>query len=108
MLQAVHHVKGRLRIHHRGIKRDHRYAARFCDVVRCLPGVYAATARPRTGSVVIEYDWRLTDCAALLRLLGAMPPARPRMGEKLVERLGQVLVERLLERSASALIGALI
>lgn len=108
MIQAVHHVRGRLRILHRGIKRDRRYAARFCDVARCLPGVYGATARVHTGSVVIEYDWRITDHEELLRLLGAAPLAPARRAQKLVEKLGQALVERLIERSASALIGALI
>jgi hypothetical protein len=108
MIQAVHHVRGRLRLHHREIKGDRHYAARYCDVVRCLPGVYAATARARTGSVVIEYDWRVTSHEELLQLLGAAPLGPVRRAEKIVEKVGQVLMERLLERSASALIGALI
>jgi hypothetical protein len=107
MIQAVHHVRGRLRIRHLGIKRDRREAERFCDLVRCFPGVYAASARPITGSVVVEYDWRLTGHEQLIQLLGAAPLARPRQGEKLAEKLGQILVERLIEHSASALIGAL-
>jgi hypothetical protein len=108
MIQAVHHVRGRLRIRNLAIKGSRRDAARFCDVVHCLPGVYAATARWRTGSVVIEYDWRITDHEELLQLLGARPLARARLGEKLVEKLGQALVQQLIERSATALVGALI
>jgi hypothetical protein len=108
MIQAVHHVRGRLRIRHLGIKRDRREADRFCDLVRCLPGVYAASARPTTGSVIVEYDWRVTDHEQLVQLLGAAPLARERHGEKVAEKLGQILVEHLIERSASALIGALI
>jgi hypothetical protein len=108
MIQAMHHVRGRLRIRNLAIKGSRRDAARYCDVVRCLPGVYAAQAKPRTGSVVIEYDPEITRYEEILKLLGARPLARARTADKLVEKLGQVLVERLIERSASALITALI
>jgi hypothetical protein len=108
MIQAVHHTRGRLRLRHLGIKGDRRAAARFEDVVRCLPGVYAAAARANTGSVVVEYDCQITDHEELVQLLDAVPLVRTPARDKLVEKLGQVLVESLLQRSASALIGALI
>ena len=108
MVHAVHHVRGRLRVRNVDIKGSARDAARYSDVVRCLPGVYAATASALTGSVVIEYDARITSHETILQLLGASSAPRARRGEKLVEKFGQVLVERLIERSASVLIAALI
>jgi hypothetical protein len=108
MIYAVHHVAGRLRIRNLDIKGSKRDTARYCDVVRCLPGVYAVKGRAVTGSVIIEYDPHTTRPDALLGLLGAS--AAPRLGlvEKVAERVGQVLVERLIERSAGVLIAALI
>ena len=108
MVHAVHHVRGRLRVRNVDIKGSACDAARYSDVVRCLPGVYAATASALTGSVVIEYDAHITSHETILQLLGASPARQVKRGEKLVERFGQVLVERLIERSASVLIAALI
>ena len=108
MIFAIHHVPGRLRIRNLRIKGKAGHAARYCDVVRCLPGVYAARASAVTGSVVIEYDPSITDQAALLRLLEAEQRDASARGEKLVEKLGEVVLQRLLERSATALIAALI
>lgn len=108
MVHAVHHVAGRLRIRNLAIKGSAGDAARYCDVVRCLPGVRAAKASIVTGSVVIEYDVQRTDHATLLQLLEAAPAPTVRVAEKATQRLGQLLLERLIARSASALIAALI
>ena len=107
MVHAVHHVAGRLRIRNPAIKRSTSAAARYCDVVRCLPGVRGAKANAVTGSVLIEYDSRITAHQELLNLLGAKP-RRHAVGEKIGEKIGQVLVERMIEHSARALIAALI
>jgi hypothetical protein len=104
MVHAVHHVRGRLRIRNLAIKGSRHAAVRYRDVVRCLPGVYAATARARTGSIVIEYDPSITDQAQLCQLLGVRPAGGAKPVEKLVEKLGQVLIERLIERAFVALI----
>src|SRR5919197_5946002 len=104
MVFAIHHVPGRLRIRNLRIKGNAGHAARYCDVVRCLPGVFAARASAVTGSVVIEYDVDITDRAQLLRLLEAKRTGALARRAKLVEKLGEVLVQRLLERSATALI----
>jgi hypothetical protein len=107
MVHAVHHVAGRLRVRNPAIKRNAAAAARYCDVVRCLPGVWGATANAVTGSVVIRYDHRFTTHRELLGLLGAKP-LRHRPGDRLAEKIGQALVERMIEHSARALIAALI
>ena len=108
MIYAVHHVAGRLRIRNPNIKGSARDTARYCDVVRCLPGVHAVKGRAVTGSVIIEYDPFVTRPEQLLVLLGAKGLAGKGITEKVAERVGQALVERLIERSASVLIAALI
>jgi len=105
MVYAVHDVVGRLRIRNPEIKGCARLTARYCDVVRCLPGVYAVKGRALTGSVVIEYDKHLTDAQMLLRLLEARDAVRKGTAEKIAEKIGQALMERLIER---ALLAALI
>jgi hypothetical protein len=108
MVYAVHHVAGRLRIRNPGIKGSARDTARYCDVVRCLPGVYAVKGRAITGSVIIEYDPCVVRPQVLLGLLGAQAPVNKGVAEKVAEKVGQALMERLIERSASVLIAALI
>jgi hypothetical protein len=107
MVHAVHHVSGRLRIRNPAIKRSASAAARYCDVVRCLPGVRGAKASAVTGSVLIVYDTRITGHQELLTLLGAKP-MRAVLANKVAEKIGQALVERMIEHSARALIAALI
>ena len=108
MVHAVHHVAGRLRIRNPAIKRSASAAARYCDVVRCLPGVFGAKASAVTGSVVIKYEPSVTDHHELLRLLGAKAMRQQARGQKIAEKIGQALVERMIEHSARALIAALI
>ena len=88
MVYTVHHVRGRLRIRNLGIKRSERDAARYCDVVRCLPGVHAASASALTGSVVIEYDPGITDHLEICQLLGAHAARGAKRGTQLVEKFG--------------------
>src|SRR5918999_6383705 len=104
MIYAVHHVAGRLRIRNLGIKGSARDTTRYCDVVRCLPGVYGVKGRAVTGSVIIEYDPSVTRPQALLTLLGAKGRLTKGLAEKVAEKVGQALMQRLIERSASALI----
>jgi hypothetical protein len=108
MVYAVHQVPGRLRIRNPAIKANERAAASYSDVVRCLPGVHAARASRVTGSVVIEYDPRVTSADELLQLLEARCLPKSRQRDRVAERLGRVVIERLLEHSAGALIAALI
>jgi hypothetical protein len=105
MVYTVHHVPGRLRIRNLEIKGCARSTARYCDVVRCLPGVYAVKGRAVTGSVLMEYDPHLTDRDTLLGLLQAKGAGRKWAGEKIAEKIGHALMQCLIER---ALLGALI
>lgn len=118
----MHHVPGRLRVKVPAIKGDARQAQELCARLRARPGVIDAEANPVTGSVLVRYDvGRIGGDAVLARLReeGAAcggPLPRPqshhgasaewsqRLGEKAVDKL----IETLVERSAIALVAALL
>jgi hypothetical protein len=108
MVYAVHHVGGRIRIRNIAIKGCKRAAASYADVVRCLPGVSTVRASALTGSVVIEYDRNEVHGQTLMGLLGARPVSGPSVVDRVAEKIGKMVVQRLLEHSARALIAALI
>lgn len=127
MSHYVHHVPGRLRVKAPALKRNPARAAGVCAAVTAVPGVSSAEANPVTGSLLIAYDplrvdpRRVLDRLAEDGLIGrdvAIPePAQlnidvGRLAADATGNLGNalvgVLVEKLVERSAVALVAAVL
>lgn len=126
MSHYVHHVPGRLRVKTGQLKRSESEAARIRGLLDSTPGVSSCEVNTVTGSIVIGYDVRVTGADRLVALLkdrghlaatavagpgrAARPPAVSVGGT--LELAGKTLlgfaVEKAVERSAAALIGALL
>jgi hypothetical protein len=125
----VHHVPGRLRIRLHQLKANVLAAQAACEALRPLPGVTHVDSNPATGSVTIRYNrcesalhevWRVLHHEGLVASpvpdLGVPIETEPARGVTTGSRLISsateaaigFLVEKLIERSAIALIGALI
>jgi hypothetical protein len=128
MAEYLHHVPGRLRLRIRRLRGDRRATRLACDAAAEIPGVREASANAATGSLIIEYDRkRLTPTALWDALCAACLASGPSplyddggvtrrevaapddsaalpLGDALAKRL----LEMLLERSAVALLGALV
>lgn len=124
MTHHFHHVPGRLRVKSFLLRGNETEAQRVCEHLRQLRGVTAVEVRTITGSVIVRYDAFAATGEALLqelKTLGiaghhALQPhgqvAARRSGsvaaERVAEQVANRVVETLIERSAVALIGALI
>lgn len=119
----VHHLPGRLRLRTAAVKRNPAAAALAREHLSSVAGVHAAETSAVTGSITIRYDPEVLsrdDVIGLLRRLGyAGQDLRLDMAagaeqvingyaDGLAERLASMVVKKVLERSAVALIGALI
>lgn len=78
-LHVAHDSPGRLRVRV-GDLRANPAAVALADALAAVDGVLQVSVRPRTGSVLYDYDPRRTDAARLLaalrRQLTAHPPGR--------------------------------
>ncbi len=98
-------------------------AERACTMLSRAEGVVSVDANTLTGSLTIRYDPRRTSHSALLDRLSEQGYVRDdidvdvgdpivalssRFAEKAVKTAATVVVEKVLERSAVKLIGALI
>ncbi len=121
MVQFIHHVPGRLRVKTAAIKRRGLLAEQAIAHLGALEGVTAAAANPVTGSIVVNYDATRTNASKVLDSLkqggyvhddAAGAPTRHVRAAGIAERVGDTimhkLIETVVERSAVALIGALI
>ena len=133
MTQYVHHVPGRLRVRSAILKRNPYAAAMVASDLGSHKGVRSAEASPRTGSITVVYDPDIAQLAtikAYLRDAGhlrdtghlsgqgaAVMPARTltlsgeairASGEVVAKTVFGVVVEKLIERSAVALVAALV
>jgi hypothetical protein len=122
MLYAVHHVSGRLRIKNLRIKDSPREAEAFCSELRSIRGVCSAVANVVTCSVVIRYDPAIASPNEIFNAMkGAIKPpvlewnaiesggaGLSRIANRIVHLVVQLIFERLVERSAMALLTALI
>lgn len=121
----VHHVKGRLRIKTPALRRNEQAADRLRAMVVMHREIGTCEINTVTGSVVLTYDPQLTSGQALIQLLqehgytptGAVPTAVARQGgsvalDKISSNVSKAVagfvVEKLLERSAMAVIGAIL
>jgi Heavy metal associated domain 2 len=127
-MMYVHHVPGRLRLQTPLLKGDRRAAAAALDKAVAIPGVSEARVSAVTGSLVITYDKQELRPAALWQSLcdsglvsgpspieDGAPVTRARIGSAsavtatgLGRLVAGIIIESLLERSAVALVGALI
>jgi len=122
MNEYMHHVPGRLRIRVPALKGDADRAQRIAARVAARAGVVSARASAVTGSLVIHYDVRQASSEALLgglreeglirangicaSLAGAAPDLH--LSQRLGSKVADKFIETLVERSAVALITALI
>lgn len=123
MSTYVHHVPGRLRIHTAAVKRNPEAAAFARQRLSAMAGVLSAEASTVTGSVTLRYDPATIshhDIFAELRRAGYShgspaedgPPGPESIvngyADVVAEKIAAFVVKKVLERSAAALIGALI
>jgi copper chaperone CopZ len=73
----VHYVPGRLRIRVPHIRGDLRQSGLLERSLRLMPGVDSVTISMTTGSILVSYNSRRTDPAALLDALGLVLAGRP-------------------------------
>lgn len=121
MSHYIHEVPGRLRVKTPKLKNNHLQAQRAAEHMKTREGVLSTRANAVTGSLLIHYDVSRVNANQLLGTLrehGFLDPhpaplAPPRgqaidLGRKLSNTVVDKLVERVVERSAVALIAALI
>ncbi len=120
MVHYLHHVPGRLRVRSAAIKRDESMAGRVCETLSALQGVNSVEVSTVTGSIKITYDMRLICHDGLLDHLrghnivtpeGGVPQAQTDVisetGRIATRLVGGFVLEKIIERSALALIGAI-
>jgi len=119
MSHYIHHVPGRLRVKSPALKRNEREAAQTRAYLDQLHGVHSAEVNTVTGSILIHYDTQRVAAQTLintLRSLGHVQPEHghamhyqgPGLGQKLSDAVVNKLVETVLERSATALVAAIL
>ena len=123
MADYLHHVPGRLRVRSAAVKRNAARAATVEQFVTGLHGVREVDVRTVTGSVTVFYDPELTSPDAIIAALrgaGYVSPdadpakASPSTGAvgptttRVTETVLNIALEKVLERSATAMIAALV
>lgn len=121
MTHFIHHVPGRLRVKSPALKRNQRAAAAAKEYLDGVNGILSAEVSTVTGSIVVKYDAYLIDGQTILnslhgmghllhqRPMPAIYPAVPATsGKSLTDTLVNKMLETVVERSAVALIAALI
>lgn len=118
MSHYIHHVPGRLRVKSPGLKRNAHAAEVTKDHMARLLGVESTEVNSVTGSLVIRYDTRLVGGHTLINTLRSLGHLLPHHGEihqsgsgigqKVSDTVVNKLLETVIERSATALIAAII
>lgn len=119
MSEYIHHVAGRLRLKLAQVKRNPARAHEIQAAVCRIAGVTSTHANSVTGSLVIYYDTKKTDFDTILgamRATGVVPasgaaentPPHAAALATLTGKLADMFTEKLIERSAIALLGALL
>lgn len=91
----IHHVPGRLRVRSALVKRDAAAAERVRDMLRSQPGGKAVLS-------LLDGHGHLRP-AAPGSIQATLPESNP-LAEKIGTAVGTILLEKLVERSATALI----
>jgi hypothetical protein len=120
MSHYIHHVPGRLRVKSPTLKRNEHHAAQTKTYIDNVHGVLASEVNTVTGSLLIRYDANLVWAQTLLnslRGMGHVPAhheipishsAGTNAAQKISDTVVNKLVETVIERSATALIAAII
>lgn len=124
MPQYVHHVPGRLRVKCLLLKGNASSAEAVMQLLNAEDGISSCEVNLITGSVLVRYDETTTSAYRVLDLLaqggyigaGVELHAQGQSREETVSGVGKMvskavmdaLVERLVERSAVALVGAIL
>jgi hypothetical protein len=117
----LHHIPGRLRVKCASLKRNEQKVRRVCDYLRGIDGVVEAEANALTGSLLVRYDTDVVRSETLLNSLKALDcvhhqtdVSRPITDitrpfvQRVADQVVQKAVEALIERSAVALVAAII
>jgi copper chaperone CopZ len=126
-IHRVHHVPGRLRLRIAALKRNPGRAKAVQDLIEGRPGITSVDASALTGSVTVLYDTGTMTPAEILRVLrehgfvvAAGTEVAPvgaadsdaavttEVGDFLAKVLVGAVLEKVVERSALALIAALV
>jgi hypothetical protein len=128
MAHYIHHLPGRLRIKSHQLKRNATRAASVRELLLNMDGVMGADANTVTGSLLVSYDKDRTCPRELLETLkragcctdsvqlpdgvkstaGRLSDSLTGAGDAVGKAVVGVLVEKVVERSAFALIGAIL
>ncbi len=126
MPHYIHHLPGRLRIKSRQLKRNPGAISSACSLLANHHGIDAVEANSVTGSLLITYDPQQHHPDQLLAILSGAgliadgtatppPPEEDRLtvtmtdvGGKIGKAVLGMLVEKAVERSALALVGAIL
>lgn len=119
MTDYIHHVPGRLRIKTHLVKDRADNALRVRERIARVAGVQAVEANTLTGSIIVRYQPALATAETILaefKALGltsqtTLPPQTgraPQLRRPVADQVANKLIETLIERTAIALIGALI
>lgn len=119
MAHYIHHVPGRLRVNTPVLKKNEFRARQLKSYLEGMNGVLQAETSIVTGSVVIRYDRCLVSSTSILDFLHDLgyiqntgtlsgPAQGTPVTQKVADIFVQKLVETALERSAVALVAALI
>jgi copper chaperone CopZ len=122
MTHYIHHVPGRLRVKSLMIKKNETQARLVKDCLNEMNGVRATEVNTVTGSIVVNYDAHLVHSETILNSLrdqGYIDQVTPHsdlvvmssgasLAQKVSDAVVNKLVETVVERSAVALIAALI
>lgn len=122
MTHYLHHVPGRIRVRSMAVKRNPAKAETVRAALSGLDGVHEVDVRTVTGSITINYDADVTsmqDIVGLMKARGYIAATAPTQTtqafdgltpqtDKVAKFVAGMAVEKVLERSATALIAALI
>lgn len=120
MSHYIHHLPGRLRVKSPHLKRNARNADHARNHLGGMDGVLNTEANLVTGSLLITYDVNRVGAETLLRSLqelGHVQDPNPAAGsqisshnpvQRLTDSVVNKLVETAIERSATALIAAIL
>jgi hypothetical protein len=118
MSEYIHHTAGRLRLKLAQLRKQPQRAHEIQSATRRIIGVKSVEANVVTGSLLIRYDAHEVDVETIMGsmrdmgLLSAPTRAiaaqhRP-AASPLADKVVNMLVKKLIERSAIALVGALL
>jgi hypothetical protein len=116
MSEYIHHVAGRLRLKLPQMRKDPQRAHEIQSAACRISGVISVDANIITGSLLVRYDKHQVNVETIMTSMAEMgllsAPVRSRAAHQrpehspLADKVVGVLVEKLIERSAIALVGA--